>query len=76
MKYVKVVGRSARGTRQEINYCYAQEASGDDYKAIKLALLDAAGEYAYDKDENRQIIPNSEHKQFVYITSVEIIGDY
>lgn len=74
MRSVKVSGISSKGTERTMNYVYPLFAK-DDFEAIATAVNYANDEYTCEWDENGKLIPNSEFKEFVKITKVEILED-
>lgn len=74
MKVVNVKGISSIGTQREINYVYPYDAK-NDFEAIEMCLGYANEEYSMEWDSLGKPIQNSEFKEFVSITSIEVIEE-
>lgn len=72
MKSIRVKGISSIGTVREMQYMVFED---NDFEAIAKVLRYANDEYTCKYDENLKPIPNTEYKEFVEITSIEIIND-
>ena len=72
MKTIRVKGISSIGTEREIRYLVSAD---NDFEAIVEALRYANDEYTCKYDENLQPIPNTVYKEFVEITSIEVINE-
>lgn len=72
IKKIKVTGISEKGTKRVMIYTYPFDAD-DDFQAIARIIASASNEYTCEYDENHKPILNSDYKEFVKITSIEII---
>lgn len=72
IKEIKITGISEKGTKRVMTYCYPFDAD-NDFQAIARAISWANDEYTCEYDENYKPILNSDYKEFVKITSIEVI---